>query len=96
LLAYRPLDAIEDMLCRGDICDRGSVYNDVDHDADKGMFLYVERPGIQGESVAKRGNAIFWKSPLHELAEWERYELNEKDGDIDIWNYRELEYRMSE
>lgn len=56
------------------------------------MFFYVERPGIQGHRVAERGKAISWKYPLHELAEWERYELNEKDRDKDIGNYREIRY----
>jgi len=80
------------MHSRSDIRDRGTVSGDEDHDGDKGMLFYIEWPGIQGHRVAERGNAIVWKYPLHELAEWERYELNKEDRDKDIGNYRDIKY----
>ena len=72
---------------RGNICDRGTAYHDVGHDGNKSVFLYIEWAGIQGKRVAKHRNTILWKNPLQELAQWERNEYGEEDGDCDIWDY---------
>ena len=64
LLAYRPLDTVNDAHCSGDISDFATTYYNVGHDGDQSMFFDVEWPGIQGTQVAKGGNAIFRKNPL--------------------------------
>jgi hypothetical protein len=75
---------------RGDIGDRGTTHHDVGHDGDKSMFLYVEWPRIQGKRMAEHRNTIFWKNPLEELAQRERNEYSEEDGDGDIGVYEKL------
>jgi hypothetical protein len=60
------------------------------------MFLDVERPGVQGERVAERGNTISRESPLHKLAQGKGYYLDEKDADNDIGNLMNGEYNRSE
>ena len=64
MLAYRPPDTVEDAHGRGDIRDRDTIDNDVDHDGNKSMLLDVEWTRVQGKRVAKRGETISRKDPF--------------------------------
>jgi hypothetical protein len=54
------------------------------------MFLDIKWPGIQGKQITEYEKTIFWKNPLEKLAQWERNEYGEEDGDGDIRDFRKL------
>ena len=77
LVAKTEVLPVEDVLRQQEVCCVGTKLDALGHDGDNGVFLDVERAGVQGPDVAESFELCGWKNPLEESTSWESKQLDD-------------------